>query len=162
MEKCLELFPRTYVSSDDAVILTLATKAGAIPIQRGEELCGDVPDITVFQHAVKHMHENVGWIMAVHANNPTLSPNLIYKMHDAIVSLELDEVMTCYPMTRTENYHDQHNRIYGSIRGLSIERLKNYPDPYRPEPQVLFIDDSIEIETQESYDAALCQSKLPS
>lgn len=160
VEKCLKLFKKVYVSSDSEEILRIAKAAGAIPIHRGEELCGDVPDIPVFQHAFQEMGPVLG-IVAVHANNPTIRPELIERIK-YLIELGAPEVMTCHPMTHGDDYHKQHNKIYGSIRGLRAARLLTYGNPYKPTPEILLVDESIEIETQESFDAALCQSKLRS
>lgn len=153
VEKCLSLFDRVYVSSDSSRILKMATEAGAMAIRRGEELCGDVPDIPVYQHALSKMRD-VSAVVAVHANNPTIDKNLI-ALTKKLLDSGVQEVMTCYPMTHSEHYHDQHNRIYGSIRGMSVERLAHYPDPYHPNPDVLITDVSTEIETPESFEKAL-------
>lgn len=157
VEKCLKLFKRVYVSSDSDEILQIAKDAGAIPIKRGEDLCGDVPDIPVYQHAFQEMGDVFG-VVAVHANNPTIRPELIERTR-YLIELGANEVMTCYPMAHGDHYHSQYNKINGSIRGFSTTRLLTYKDPYKPTPEILIVDDSIEIETQESFDAALCQSK---
>lgn len=156
VEKCLAIFERVYVSSDSFHILEMATKAGAIPIHRGEELCGDVPDIPVYQHALSKM-SNVSAVVAVHANNPTIEKNLI-ALTKKLVDLGVQEVMTCHPMTHLESYHHQSNRVYGSIRGMTVERINDYPDPFKPNPDVLLVDTSIEIETPESYELCLKQA----
>lgn len=156
VEKCLAIFERVYVSSDSYHILEMATRAGAIAIHRGPELCGDTPDIPVYQHALSKM-SNVSGIVAVHANNPTIEQNLI-AMAKKLVDIGIQEVMTCHPMTHLEHYHQQSNRIYGSIRAMTYERLLNYPDPYKPDPDVLLVDTSIEIETPESYAKCLRQA----
>ena len=134
----------------------MAVKAGALPIHRGEELCGDVPDIPVYQHALSRI-PNVTGVVAVHANNPTIDKNLI-ALSKKMVDIGVPETMTCYPMTHFNDYHRQHNRIYGSIRAMTIERIRNYKDPYHPNPDVLLVDTSIEIETPESYAKCLKQA----
>lgn len=156
--KCVDIFDMTYVSSDSESILNMARLHGAKGIKRGDDLIGETPDIPVYQHAIEHMPTNVTGVVAVHANNPTLEKNLI-ALTKRLVEGGAQEVMTCKPMVHGDEYHAQHNPIYGSIRGLSVERIRNYPDPYRPNPDVLIVDSSIEIETQESYDQALCQSQ---
>jgi CMP-N-acetylneuraminic acid synthetase len=153
VEKCLSLFDRVYVSSDSSRILKMATEAGAMAIRRGSELCGDVPDVPVYQHALSRMRD-VSAVVAVHANNPTISKNII-ALTKKLLDSGVAEVMTCYPMTHGDNYHNQHNKIYGSIRGMRTERLENYPDPYHPNPEVLLVDRSTEIETPESFEQAL-------
>jgi CMP-N-acetylneuraminic acid synthetase len=160
VEKCLALFDEVYVSSDSHEILRIAQNAGAIPITRGEELCGDTPDIDVYLHAVDRMVDpkTVMGVVAVHANNPTVHPTLIARVK-YLIEIGAPEVMTCYPMSQGKDYHKQHNKIYGSIRGMSLDRLRNYGDPYHPNPEILLVDTSIEIETPTSYNKALCQFK---
>lgn len=92
--------------------------------------------------------------VAVHANNPTVAPEVIERVK-LNLQLGAEEVMTCHPMTHGKVYKNQHNKVYGSVRGMTRRRLMAYPDPYRPEPDVLIVDDSIEIETQETWDQAL-------
>jgi hypothetical protein len=155
LEKCLRIFDEVYVSSDDYGILKLASLEGAKPIHREKELCGDCPDIPVFQHAFKKM-KGVDGLVAVHANNPNIECNLIV-LTKKILEMGVPEVMTCYPMASFNGYKTQSNPINGSIRGISKERLENYPDPYHPQPEVLLVDDSLEIETSEDFEDALCQ-----
>src|ERR1039457_6552775 len=64
LKKCLKIFDECYVSSDNQWILDTVETNGGIPILRGEELCGDTPNIPVYQHAVKHM-KDVDSIVAV-------------------------------------------------------------------------------------------------
>lgn len=158
VEKCLSIFDEVYVSSDSDEILQIAKSWGAIPIKRGENLCGDVPDIEVYLHAIKHIKTPLMGVVAVHANNPTIHPVLIARIK-YLLEIGAPEVMTCYPMSKSKDYHKQHNRIYGSIRGISIDRLKNYGDPYHPNPEILLVDTSTEIETMKSYNKALWESK---
>jgi CMP-N-acetylneuraminic acid synthetase len=152
LRKCLRVFEHVYVSSDSYEILQLASKEGAIAIHRGEELCGDVPDIPVFAHALKHMDPKVDAIVAVHANNPTIDRNLI-AIAKKCLEMGVPEAMSCHPMTkeRKKNYKKQGNLVNGSIRGMTRERLENYPDPYHPNPEMLFVDYSLEIETPEDF-----------
>jgi hypothetical protein len=91
-------------------------------------------------------------------NNPTVSYEIILRTK-RLIEDGVDEVMTCHPMTYNENYHNHANKVYGSIRGLSLKRVKRYGDPYKPRPTVLVVDDSVEIETPDSYEKALCQFK---
>jgi len=155
LEKCKELFSQVYVSSDSDFILKLAESHGAIAIKRDASLCGDCPDIPVYQHAIQYM-PGCKAIVAVHANNPTIEKDLIRTVKQ-IVELGVPEVMTSKPIVGHADYHKQSSDIYGSIRGISKERLKHYPDPYKPRPEVMVVDHSIEIETQEDFNAALCQ-----
>lgn len=143
--KCLELFEKVFVSSDDVDILHEAWEMGAVPIERGEELCGDTPNIPVYQHALERMGD-IQAIVAVQANSPTVALQLI-----EIVKIMMDsgvpEVMTCH-----KDYS-----IYGSIWAIEAERLRNYGDPYKPTPWGLLVDKSIDIHTQEDYLASLRQ-----
>lgn len=156
LEKCLSVFDTVYVSSDSFDILNIAEGLGAKVIFRDETLCGDVPDIPVFQHALSKMPKEVDGIVAIHANNPTIERNLIH-MAKKCLELGAEEVMTCHPMTRSTDYKEQANHINGSIRGMTRNRLENYPDPYHPEPDILLLDTSLEIETPADFKEALKQ-----
>lgn len=145
VKKCLSIFDRVYVSSDSDEMLSMAQRAGAIPIKRGLELCGETPNIPVYQHAFEHMDE-VDCIVAVQANSPTVTAKLISDASE-MMAMGYDEVMTCHP-----DYS-----IYGSIWALSRDRLLNYGDPYKPHPKALIVDDSVDIHTEQDYKKALCQ-----
>ena len=91
VEKCLRIFDKVFVSSDSDYVLDQAEMAGAIPIKRGEELCGDVPNIPVYQHALQFMGETDG-IVAVQANSPTIDINII-GLGKKLMEWGLNEVM---------------------------------------------------------------------
>lgn len=152
LKKCFSLFPKTYVSSDSEEILDLAQKEGAIPILRGEELCGDVPNITVYKHALQFM--DCSGIVAVQANSPNVKLKTIETVKN-LLEMGYDEIMTSHPTEHKKDYHAQNLKIYGSVWGLSRERLLGYGNPYRPNPQVLVVDESIDIETEEDYNKSL-------
>jgi len=143
VKKCLKIFNEVYVSSDDKGILHQAKKAGAIPISRGEDLCGDTPNIPVYQHALWAM-ENPEFIVAVQANSPTIEPNIITTVKK-IMDMGVSEVMTC----------DEDYKIYGSVWAIRTDKLEDYGDPYNPKPDVLVVDTSIDIHTQEDYDRCI-------
>lgn len=147
VRKCLELFDRVYVSSDSPEILKMAINVGAIPIRRGLELCGDTPNIDVYRHAVGQMGPIQG-IVAVQANSPTIDPKIISDVCE-MTMMEYDEIMTCHP-----DYS-----IYGSVWAMTADRLANYGDPYKPTPQVLVVDPSVDIHTKEDLEQALCQAQ---
>lgn len=153
--KCLEIFDEVYVSSDSPAILNMARVHGAKTILRGDDLCGDVPDIPVYRHAVIHMGDLAG-IVAVHADTPNTDKNLIV-LAKRLIEGGVPEIMTCHPVWHTPQYKQQNSRIYGSVRGMSLDRLMTYHDPYRPEPEVLLLDTAIDIEDTDSYQQALCQ-----
>lgn len=143
LEKCLKIFPKTFVSSDDPEILEEAFHAGAVVIPRPEELCGDTPNIPVYQHALEHMGDVAG-IVAVQANSPTLNPGII------AITQELMEMGVPEAMTMHKN-----RKPYGSVWAIKKDRLLNYGNPYKPRPEILLLDDSIDIHTQEDFDKAV-------
>lgn len=145
VKKCLRIFDLVYVSSDSDWILDEATKVGAVGIKRGEELCGDTPNIPVYQHALQFMGD-VTNIIAVQANSPTVESNIIILIK-SLMERGIDEVMTC----------DLDYNIYGSVWAVSAEKLKVYGDPYKPFPKVLIVDKSIDIHTDVDYRRALSQ-----
>ena len=158
VEKCLKIFDKVYVSSDSDFILGSATTVGAIPIKRPEGLCGDTPNIPVYQHALQFMGD-VSGIVAVQANSPTLEHNII-ALVKSLMEVGVREVMTCHPITHGEEYHAQHAKIYGSVWGISRERLEFYVNPLKPDPDVFITDDSIDIETDDDFNKALQQWQL--
>ena len=145
VKKCLRIFDEIYVSSDSDYILDLATQVGAIGIKRGDELCGDTPNIPVYQHALQFMGD-VDAIVAVQANSPTVESNLII-LTKSLMERGIEEVMTC----------DLDYKIYGSIWAISTRKLRNYGDPYSPHPQILLVDKSMDIHTERDYEAACRQ-----
>jgi CMP-N-acetylneuraminic acid synthetase len=155
LEKALRTFDEVYVSSDSEEILAMAQIEGAIPIKRGPELCGDVPNIPVYQHALSYMN-GVSGVVAIQACSPTLNQNLLL-ITKRLLEIGVREVMTCKPIERTKDYHDQSSKIYGSVWGFSRHRLEFYADPIKPSPDVWLIDDSIDIHTQEDLEIAELQ-----
>lgn len=155
LEKCIEIFDETYFSSDDDEMLRMAKRIGAIPVWRDNVLAGNTPNIPVYQHAFQFMSEPAG-IVAVQANSPTVTERTIKTVKNLLAS-GYDEVMTCHPIFDDQDYHGRGARIYGSVWGISAKRLKRYPNPYKPMPEVLVVDNSIDIHTQEDYDEAIKQ-----
>lgn len=144
-KKCLKIFDSVYVSSDSPEILSLAESVGAIGIIRGEDLCGDTPNILVYKHAGAVMGDIDG-IVAVQANSPSIKPEIIKKVK-TLMEMGLSEVMTCH----------RGGKLYGSVWALTTERLEHYSDPYNPEPVGLVYDESVDIHTEEDLKQALCQ-----
>lgn len=140
VERAVRIFEKTYVSSDSNEILLMAKKAGAIPIQRPKYLCGDTPNIPVYMHAQEKMRADI--IIALQANSPTLEDVLIEQAKELMERYGFSELMT---------YHPDYT-LYGSIWALTDERLKNYGDPYKPKPEVLLVDESIDIHTKKDFD----------
>lgn len=148
VKKCLKIFDKVYVSSDSLKILKQAEEVGAIGILRGEELCGDVPNIPVYQHAWKHMHDpkKIEGIVAVQANSPTIDSSII-KTIKRMMQEGKEEVMTC----------DEDKKIYGSVWAIATKKLKVYGDPYKPMPDLLIVDPSVDIHDILDYNKALNQ-----
>lgn len=142
VKKCLKIFPWTYVSSDSMEILKQAKKAGAIPILRSKDLCGDTPNIPVYQHAFKYM--NCDGIVAVQANSPTIKSSVIEEVK-RLMEEGKQEVMTCHK--------DQ--TLYGSVWGIAKHKLQDYGNPYKPIPDALVVDISVDIHTLSEYNEAL-------
>ena len=148
-KKCLELFDSVYVSSDSREILKQAEEIGAIPILRSEELCGDIPNIPVYQHALRIMPKDIQGIVAVQANSPTVPSGVIEKVK-ILMNEGAKEVMTCHP----------DHELYGSVWGISRDTLNSYTDFYNPQPVVRIIDHSIDIHTSADYVRALKEDKV--
>jgi len=145
VQKLLRIVPRVYVSSDDPWILDEAEWAGAIPIKRPPELCGETPNIPVYQHALGFMN-GVDGIIAVQANSPTIDSHLIEIAKELLLA-GFKEIMTMH----------KGGSIYGSIWAIRADKLRNYGDPYKPNPSILLVDSSIDIHTQEDFIKALKQ-----
>jgi len=145
VEKCLNIFSRTYVSSDSKYILDLAEELGAIPILRPEELCGDAPNIEVYKHALQFMN-GVDGIVAVQANSPTINSKIIQNAKH-LLETGVNEVITC----------NEDKTIYGSVWGLSRKKLEQYGDPYNPNPDIKLVDNSTDIHCLADIISALKQ-----
>jgi len=143
VKKCLEIFDLVYVSSDSLEILKWTSNIGAIPILRGEELCGDIPNIPVYQHALGIMPKDIKGIIAVQVNSPTVSRETIMEIINLMQNNE--EVITVH----------EDGKIYGSVWGISRSRLNKYSDFYHPNPEKTVVDNSIDIHTIEDYNKAL-------
>lgn len=153
MEKCLELFKEVYVSSDYDGILDESEKLGAIPIKRSAELCkSDVPNIDVYAHAFAHMG-NPDIIIAVQADSPTTKKEIIARVKELMERYAYNEIMTAFPI----HGYEAENRVYGSVWALTGERLKSYQDPWNPEPELLLVDEAIDIHTEEDFKKAEAQ-----
>ena len=146
--KCKKVFgDSVYVSSDSKKILDQAIKVGAIPILRGENLCGDTPNIPVYQHALKVMPDDVQGIVAVQANSPTIDIEIIKEIKK-LMEEGKKEVMTMH----------EDGTIYGSVWAISKNKLLNYGDPYKPQPEIKILDTSVDIHNQEDYNMVIKQS----
>ena len=139
-----------YVSSDYDFILEESRKLGAIPIERPAELCqNNVPNIPVYQHALQFM-DKPDIIVAVKADSPTTRPEIIKRIKELMEQYDYNEIMTAYPV---RGYEDK-NCLYGSVWALKREKLENYPDAWKPEPEVLIVDPAVDIHTEEDFKKA--------
>lgn len=155
LKKCLKVFKEVYISSDYDYILAEAKKLGVVPIKRPAELCrSDVPSIPVFKQALQFMAKP-DIIIVVKADSPTLKIDLIKRAKELMEKYKYNELMTAYPVKGYENK----NHLYGSIWALTKERLENYQDAWNPEPEILLVDESIDIHTAEDFIKAEEQKK---
>ena len=133
LEKCLLIFDEVYVSSDDEAILLKAQELGAFGIRRPEELL-EATNIDCYKHAQSFMRADA--FVAVQANSPETGVRLIKSAKDLLL-LGHEEVKSCH--------YDGSD--YGSIWGMTSDRLRNYPDPYKANPSFWVKDFSIDIHT---------------
>jgi len=145
LKKCKELFDKVYVSSDSEEILETAKQHGAIAIKRPTRLCGETPSVMVYDHAQKTMDADI--VVAVQANSPTIDIELIRSAKIIMDTGRFTELMTATPA----------RRISGSIWALKREKISNYGDFYKFNPDVTLIDDSVDIHTEEDFDKAVKQ-----
>jgi CMP-N-acetylneuraminic acid synthetase len=140
LRKMLKVFPTVFVSTDSRSIAERAREEGAETIMRSRRLCGDTPNICVYQHAMWDMDDD---FVAVQANSPTIDIQLIKTARELLKNY--DEVMTC---------HDDYS-IYGSIWAITKDKLKGYDNHYDPKPDILIKDPSVDIHTEEDLQRAL-------
>ena len=139
VEKCLTIFKKVYVSSDNEFILSRSVQIGASPIKRPIELCDDVANVPVYLHAYKEMMVKPDIIVAVQANSPTTKMWLIKEAKELMEKRNYEELITCHP-----DYS-----IYGSIWAMTAFRLEHYEeicgDFHHHKPDALLVDPSIDI-----------------
>ena len=75
---------------------------------------------------------------------------IIKKAKDLMEKYDFKELMTCH----------LDFKLYGSIWAMSKNRLLNYNNPFKQTPEILLVDDSIDIHTQEDLTKALKQINL--
>lgn len=143
LEKMLKIFDKVYISSESDNILDWADAHGGIAIKRPKNLCGDTPNIKVYQHAVRFMGD-IDAFVAVQANSPTVKGEIIAKVAEKLENGKVEV------MTRHKDWN-----LYGSVWGMTVDRLANYEDPYNPNPEVSILDESIDIHTLKDYKLAL-------
>ena len=88
------LIDKVYISTDSDEIEAYAKQLGAEIIRRGPELCGDVPIVKVYEHALQEINDpSVKYIVGIQADHPDRNLDL----EDAIAYIlekKFDEVIT--------------------------------------------------------------------
>ena len=135
LEKCLMVFNEVYVSSDDEKILNKAEEMGGYGLVRPTTLL-EATNIECYQHVMERTDADA--FVAVQANSPETGAKLIKYAKD-LLQLGHEEVKTSH----------RDGSDYGSIWGMTKERLNKYPDPYNAKPSYWIKDYSTDIHTIE-------------
>lgn len=137
LEKIVELGLAPILDSDDDEILSLAERAGAVPHYRDPKLHGpDVPTLPIVKAAFEALEVPAPTCaVIVQANSPNLRVATIEQTVAIVRYTPVDEVMSALP-DRSHN---------GSVWAVSHRRLLDYGDPYVHRPDVLVVDDSVDI-----------------
>jgi CMP-N-acetylneuraminic acid synthetase len=143
IKKCLGIFDKCYVSSDSDHVLDIAKKAKAIPLKRPPKLCGDTPNMPIYQYCFSQM-DLPHVVVSVQANSPTMKTGLIEVAREIMIGTGCAELMTCH-----KDYS-----FYGSIWALTANRIIHYDDPYIFTPEILLVDDSVDIHTKADFKKA--------
>ena len=145
LNKILSTGIKVYFDSDSEELLSHSEKLGAIPHLRPNHLLGhDIPSVPIFKQLYKDFPLNTAPLLNIQANSPNIPLELIEKAIYILNNLSFDELLTIYPNLK----------INGSLWGFSSKRLFNYGDPYVHKPDVLLIDESIDVHIVEEYKTA--------
>lgn len=148
LKKLVCLFDTVVFDSDCVDMCALAAEAGAHISLREQNLRGnDVPSVPIFSSVINRFPD-LNKLISLQANSPHTSLDVINRCATKLLMDGVEEVLTRY----------ENGEINGSVWGLSRYRLKNYGDFYSHSPDVLVIDDSIDIHTNEDYLRALSVS----
>jgi CMP-N-acetylneuraminic acid synthetase len=151
LEKLLKLEIPVYFDSDDDIMIERAQALGANARKRPELFCGhDVPSVPIFQDMAKGLSQKPKAILNLQANSPNCKQTVLEQCLAVARHVPFNELLTVY----------QDRRNNGSIWGFSLDRLMNYGDPYEHTPDVLIVDDSIDIHTLADFQEA--QSRFAS
>lgn len=110
----------------------------------------DLPSVPLFQSMVERFGLSNYNILNVQANSPSIQIHTIQNAVDVMSSTACTELLTVYSQTRKNN---------GSLWGFSSSRLMNYGDPYIHLPDVLLLDDSVDVHTKLDFDQSLVQER---
>jgi len=145
LNKILSTGIKVYFDSDSEELLSRSEKLGAIPHLRPKYLLGhDIPSVPIFRQLYEDFSLNSAPLLNIQANSPNIPLELIEKAIYILNNLDFDELLTIYPNLK----------INGSLWGFSSDRLYNYGDPYVHKPDILLIDESIDVHIDEEYKAA--------
>ena len=141
LKKLVCLFDTVVFDSDCADMCALAAETGAHTNLRDLDLRGDdVPSVPIFLSVINKF-PNFYKLISLQANSPNSSAEVISRCVIELLKDDVDEVLTRYG----------NGKVNGSVWGLSRYRLENYGDFYSHSPDVLVIDDSIDIHTYGEY-----------
>lgn len=147
--KLLKVFEEVVVDSDSEAVLTQAEEMGATPRIRPAHLNGhEVPSIVLFRSLVEDFPE-AGSFVSVQANSPNTPMAVISTCAEAIQLDSVAEVITCFSSGEKN----------GSVWAMTYDRSMEGPPQDIPRPSVMVVDDSIDIHTQDDFDAALLAHK---
>ena len=109
------LIDKVYVSTDSDEIEAYAKQNDAEVIRRGQDLCGDVPIVKVYEHAINMINDpGVKYVVGIQADHPDRKLDL----EDAInyiLDKKFDEVITV----------DGKGTINGSLKIMDAKSLIN-------------------------------------
>ena len=149
LKKMLNVFPRVVFDSDCPEMLSAAKNLGAERHERQKRLLGhDIPSLPIFESIIDDIG-NIQNIINVQANSPNVSENLMKIAAKIIQYGDINELLTMYTDLT----------INGSLWGLSQYRIKNYGDYYVHHPDILLLDNSVDIHTRKEFEEALNASR---
>ncbi|HCQ11995.1 acylneuraminate cytidylyltransferase family protein [Flavobacterium sp.] len=96
-----EIIDEIYVSTDDERIKAIALKFGAKVIDRPEAISGDLePTITILQHVLQVINEDVANVILLQPTNPLRPENLLKQCFEKFVESNSDSLFTV-----SKNHH---------------------------------------------------------
>ncbi|MEC9248618.1 MAG: hypothetical protein VX986_06320 [Pseudomonadota bacterium] len=142
--KLLEMEITVVVDSDSDEILSRSEEMGAVPRIRPSSLRGhEVPSVPIFASILEEFSQYEA-LLNVQANSPCVAREVIQSCLHGLMDTNIDEVLTCY-----SDY-----ALNGSVWGFSRNRVFNYGDFYSHSPDLLVVDDSIDVHTKEEFELA--------
>ncbi len=145
LEKLLNIGIDVYFESDNEHMLEKAKEMGAHTILRPPELRGhNVPSVPLFQNIVANMSYTPDAVINIQANSPNTSKELLFRAVKILQTIDCTEILTFYPDLR----------INGSLWGFSYNGLMNYQDPYVHNPDILLLDNAIDIHLETEFEEA--------